>query len=660
MKHLFVTFQPRRLWAILCMVFLLTSAGHFYSIDEERMFTSTTQLWDVMRSVVDPSVVLPNRIFTKYGPVPSLLALPLYGIGSFVASIAPTGLESFLVRMFVTWVNAFTTASTAVLLGWLTLQRHRNVTTAYLMAVIYAFATMAWIYTGSFFSEPTAAFFLLAASIPVFTAAADTTRLRWLILASGFATFAAIQTKAGMAFALPVIGMTVAFTAYRDKDWQKIIVWGGAAILSAVLFLFYNFYVYGGFLSTGYAEGTPTLRLSYILTGLYGQFLSSGKSVFLYNPIVLLWPLGLYIQARRRNWVVLGMGTAVITAVVIVHANVTYWHGDGAWGPRYLLMIIPYMLLSVSDVIEWLHNQSRYWRWLVIAFLLPTTLFVQLAGKLVSINPYLINSNERSRFYTPIDSPVLGHWRMILKQLREDIDQHIGTRVNLTGWAYSEGDRSLGEQFPRIGSNRATLSIIPNANQIPILKAQYHNCFSSEVLPKVTLKLDEYTLFENIVCPPRTIYIVLPGKPSTITISSPGVKLDGYVEQHRWYEYLGSVVQSLKVYDAIQFYPIKAPYVPASQIPTNAVALRVWLSDIRIGFYDFWWYYLSIVPMPTTRIRMFLLIYAIIAGIGALSWRWRPYKPEGAEQQDASTQPRLPEQALTEEDDGKEHRGEWL
>ena len=657
MKQVFATFHIRRLWSLICMVLLLTSAGHFYSIDEERMFTSTMQLWDVIRSIWDPSVILPDRIFTKYGPVPSVFALPLYGIGSFVVSVAPTGLETFLVRMFATWVNVFTTASAAVLLGWLTLQRQRSVGLAYLMAFIYTFATMAWIYTGSFFSEPTAAFFLLAASIPIFTHSADTTRLRWLILAAGFATFGAIQTKAGIAFALPIIGVIVAYVAYRDKDWSKLIMWGGAAVVSAVLFLVYNDYVYGGFLSTGYAEGAPTLRLTYILNGLYGQFLSSGKSVFLYNPVVLLWPLGMYLLGRRRDWVTLILTTAVIASVVIVHANVTYWHGDGAWGPRYLLMIIPYMLLAVSDVFAWMTSQDRRWRWLTIGILLPATLFVQLAGKLVSINPYLINSGDLNRYYTPADSPILGHWRIIIAQLSADIDQHLGTRVNLAGWAYSEGDRSLGEQFPRIGSNRATISVVPNPGQHPILKARYHNCFPDTALPNVTVKLDDYMLVENVACPPRTIRILLPDQPSTVAITSPGIKLDGYVEQHNWYEYLGSVVQMLEVYDATQIYPIKAPYIPASQMPTTPVALRVWLSDIRIGFYDFWWYYLSIVPVPTTRIRMFLLIYAIIAMIGALSWRWRPYQPERTDQQESGSQPRLPDQTLVEEDDGQQHRG---
>jgi hypothetical protein len=657
MKQVFATFHIRRLWTVICMILLLTSAGHFYSIDEERMFISTIQIWDVIRSFSDPTVVLPDRIFTKYGPVPSVLALPLYGIGSFVASIAPVGLESFLVRMFATWVNVFTTASAAVLLGWLTIQRRHSVALAYLMACTYAFGTMAWTYTGSFFSEPTAAFFLLAASIPIFTQPTDTTRLRWLILASGFATFGAIQTKAGIAFALPVIGITVAYVAYRDKDWHKLILWGSAAILSAIFFLIYNYYVYGGVLSTGYAAGGPTLYIPYIINGLYGQFLSSGKSVFLYNPVVFLWPLGLYLQIRHRDWVVASLTSAVIAGVVIVHANVTYWHGDGAWGPRYLLMIIPFMLLAVSDAFAWIHAQARYWRWLAVTFFVATTLFVQLAGKLVSINPYLINSGDLDRYYSPIDSPILGHWRIIIAQLREDIDQHLGTRVNLAGWAYSEGDRSRGEQFPRISSNRATISIVPNANQHPILKARYHNCFPDTALPKVTVQLEEYTIFEDIACPPRTMRILLPDKPSTVSITSPGVKLNGYIEQHKWYEYLGSVVQMLEVYDATQVYPIKAPLIPAAQMPTGPVALRIWLSDIRIGFYDFWWYYLSIVPVPTTRIRMFLLIYAIIALIGALSWRWQPYQPEGAEQQDDGSHPRLPEQALTEKEDGQDDRG---
>lgn len=641
MRHLFNTFHARHLWVVIVVVMLLTSGGHLYSIDEERMFTSTVQVWDVMRGWFDASIPQPERIFTKYGPVQSFLALPLYGIGALVSDIAPAGLETFLVRMFMTWVNVFTSASAAVLLGWMTIRRGFHPHIAYLMAGAYAFGSMAWIYTSSFFSEPTAAFFLLAASIPVFLPQSESTSRRGLIIASGLSTFFAIQTKAGIAFALPLIGLVIMYVAYRDRDWPKIIYWGGSAFIGGVAFLLYNNYVYGGFLSTGYSNSGPTLRLSYILHGLHGQFISSGKSVFLYNPILWLWPFGMWLQIRRRDFVMLALALGSIAGVVIVHANVTYWHGDGAWGPRYLLMIIPYMLLSTTNAIDWVWQQKRLWKVSILSLFLVATLFVQIAGKLISINPYLINSVDTDRYYTASDSPILGHWRIILAQLQADFDRDRGVRVNLEGWAYSEGDREAGQHFPRMGSSSASLIVHPPADTYAFVKMRYHNCFAVESPPSVALIVNDTVLTDQQVCPPRTTRLLLPPKVSTITLQSPGVQLGGAVDQHNWYTYIGSVMQDATVYDNQQIYPIKARMIPASQMPTGPVSLRIWLSDIRIGFYDFWWYYLTVVPVPSSRLTMLASIFGIIGAIGVLglAWGWRPYQHRRADQEHAGSQP---------------------
>lgn len=634
-EHVFGTYHLRRLWVTIVVVMLLTSGGHLYSVDEERMFTSTVQTWNVIQGWFGVDVVQPERIFTKYGPVQSFLALPLYGIGAVVSQYAPAGLETYLLRMFATWVNVFTSASAAVLLGWITLRRNFSTRVAYVVALAYAFGSMAWIYTSSFFSEPTAAFFLLATSIPIFLPASETTSRRWLIIAAGVATFFAIQTKAGIAFALPLIGISIAYIAYRDRDWPKIIYWGSSAVISGICFLLYNNYVYGGFFSTGYNNGTPSLRLSYILNGLHGQFLSSGKSVFLYNPIVFLWPLGILLQIRRRDFMTLVASLSTIAGVVVVHANVTYWHGDGAWGPRYLLMIIPFMLISVTDAVAWIGAQTRLYRFLIVVPLIVATLFVQLAGKLISINPYLINSAESNRYYNLTDSPILGHWRIILAQINEDIDQNTGIRVNLDGWAYSEGDRDAGQQFPRMGSSEASIIVYPPEQTYSFVKLRYHTCFAVDNPTSVALIINDTILIDQQVCPPRTHRLLLPPAVSTITLRSPGVQISGAIDQHKWYEYIGSVVQDLTVYDNTQIYPIKAPMIPPSQMPTGPVSLRVWLSDIRLGFYDFWWYYLTIVPVPSSRLPMLLIISGIIAFIGIVGWNWgwRPYQRQRAPQE---------------------------
>jgi hypothetical protein len=81
------------------------------------------------------------------------------------------------------------------------------------------------------------------------------------------------------------------------------------------------------------------------LFGLYGLFLSPGKSLFLYSPPLLasLLLLPRALRARDRLW----FWALLLTAgpVVYVYSTYVFWHGDWCWGPRYLLFLVPAAML---------------------------------------------------------------------------------------------------------------------------------------------------------------------------------------------------------------------------------------------------------------------------------------------------------------------------
>jgi len=43
---------------------------------------------------------------------------------------------------------------------------------------------------------------------------------------------------------------------------------------------------------------------------------------------------------------------ALILAPLILYSNVLYWHGDPAWGPRYLYTSLPYLVLPLGEVLS--------------------------------------------------------------------------------------------------------------------------------------------------------------------------------------------------------------------------------------------------------------------------------------------------------------------
>ena len=91
--------------------------------------------------------------------------------------------------------------------------------------------------------------------------------------------------------------------------------------------------------------------------GLWGLLFSGGKGLFVFCPVIILsmiaWP------AFHRNHRVLSctiLAAAMLRIVFI--ASRSDWHGGFSLGPRYLIMLIPFLMLPVG---EWITTllQSR-------------------------------------------------------------------------------------------------------------------------------------------------------------------------------------------------------------------------------------------------------------------------------------------------------------
>ena len=82
-----------------------------------------------------------------------------------------------------------------------------------------------------------------------------------------------------------------------------------------------------------------------IWVGLWGLFLSPGKSLFLYSPPLVAGLIALprVLADRDRDWA----WAAILTAgpVVYLYGRLLAWHGDWCWGPRYIIFVVPLLLL---------------------------------------------------------------------------------------------------------------------------------------------------------------------------------------------------------------------------------------------------------------------------------------------------------------------------
>ncbi|MDQ2831911.1 MAG: hypothetical protein M3Y74_23030 [Chloroflexota bacterium] len=122
----------------------------------------------------------------------------------------------------------------------------------------------------------------------------------------------------------------------------------GVGVLPSVLInIFYDVVRWGRPLQTG-PKPDHTLGFPPWI-GLPDLLISPGKGLLWYTPAVLL----LVLAARPfwRRFPRPSILFALICGVYLFfYANVNYWHGDPAWGPRYLYAILPYLLLPLGEV----------------------------------------------------------------------------------------------------------------------------------------------------------------------------------------------------------------------------------------------------------------------------------------------------------------------
>jgi hypothetical protein len=177
----------------------------------------------------------------------------------------------------------------------------------------------------------------------------------------GAAAALVVDAKIVYAAALPGAAALVVWTLRREP--RRIPRLAGAALATFLplfaLVPFYNWARFGSPLDSGYnAYAGVHFSRGSLWTGLWGLFLSPGKSVFLYNPPLLAALAGLGALGRRAPRLALAVA-ATVAPVVLLNARSAFWHGDWAWGPRYLVFALPAALLPLALVIDRLREAGR-------------------------------------------------------------------------------------------------------------------------------------------------------------------------------------------------------------------------------------------------------------------------------------------------------------
>ncbi len=415
-------------------LYLLSMGGHFYSYDARFRFQTTRSLVERGSLVIRVPPQAP-AIYSKYGIVQPLLSIPLYLLGRVLPAPGgenPRPPEEVAASTLMQVVSAAGLA--LVLLILLELGYSRGLALA--VTLVCGLATMSWPYAKYFFSEPLNGFFLLLClhQLLVF----KRTRAPARLLGAGSALALGVANAPMMLVtAAPLLGAYLAWLLWPRpragrRPWARALGQGllfALPLLLALAFILgFNAYRFGSPFTTGYEgdrgfvtvvqNGRPGFSLPWWV-GLYGLLFSAGKSVFLYNPPLLLalWGLGPFLARRRPEaLLVLGLGLAWLA----FYCRWWAWHGDICWGPRYLVPVLPLLMLPLAETLARGPGGGRYGKLLVPA-LLGLGLVVQLLAISVPFYTYFQavegprQSNWHLLHYVPQFSPLVGQVKVVAK-----------------------------------------------------------------------------------------------------------------------------------------------------------------------------------------------------------------------------------------------------
>jgi hypothetical protein len=428
----------RLLGVFAFLLYLLSGGGRIVGSDEVAML-------ELARAMLRGRIDVPagatlegrdGRHYTKNAAGQAVTALPLVAAGEAVGALSglPEPRRTLAVRLVASLFNAWVTALLLVFFYAAARGLGARPGPALGAALLLGFATPLWVYAKSFMAEPLQALGLLVA----LAGSAQAAGPRGPRLA-GIGVFVAVSAKASMApLALACVAPLALGRPRRGALGPAL----AGFLLAGLGHLAYNVARFGNPLETGYgAQATLAAYSTPLWVGLFGLLLSPGKGVLWFAPNLVLLPAGWRAlrrgpEATRRA--ALGILLAWV-AGLLLYSTFEHWAGDGSFGPRYLVPLLPLGFLAVAVALERAGRGLARLAWaLGLAGLL-----VQVGG--VSIHfgaqmreagdyPYKLPLDD-PRFmsdshFNPSFSPIAGHWRMLLRNLGEHLR---GERPRLGG-----------------------------------------------------------------------------------------------------------------------------------------------------------------------------------------------------------------------------------
>ncbi|MCA9681707.1 MAG: DUF2723 domain-containing protein [Myxococcales bacterium] len=385
-------YWPYLALVLLCLsLFTCTAPGRITYPDDEIVFQTTRSL------VEDGSLAIPGiakrtgerpdrangtfgwaegrdgKRYGIFGHALSLVAVPAYLLGKATLPKVPErwryvvrsdlftyhqrSLEADWLRLVVSLSNCLLTALGALLLAlWLRVLGHAR-RPALLTALVYALGTSAWFYAGTFLSEPLSVIVLLGSALEIsrwhHERSTSPHARRHLWIAAALAGLS-VHVHLLNLIAIPCLLAYAAGPSRRDKalltrernTWLIALALGAVGLILLGLDQWWRF---GNPFESGRLDHYG--HWVWPFEGALTVLVAPGRSLLIYSPpivlAVLAWP-----ALRRRDRDAAWLIAALFLSRWLFVSCRSDWHGGWAIGPRYLVPLIPFLLVPLAGLFE--------------------------------------------------------------------------------------------------------------------------------------------------------------------------------------------------------------------------------------------------------------------------------------------------------------------
>lgn len=333
-----------------------------------------------------------GRDYSWFGIGYSALAIPFYFAGK-LASVNPENVVSIMNQLFG--------ASTAVLVFLFSISLGYSSRTSLSVAIFYGLGTMAWPLAKQPFDHTIETFFVLLSVYLLYLYNVNKKFSRLLLSAVSLGV--AFITRPTSILVMPSLLILIIVYYSKVSSFKTTVrLMARDVILFSIAFmpfiglsLWYNYYRFGSIFETGYSliaarTGIDFFTGSPLLRGLIGFLISPGKGFFYYSPVAILFFFSIKPFIKKHSELGISFIFIMISYLLFLSKNLN-WHGDWAWGPRYILVITPFLIIPIAELFD-----SDTWREknllrAVVYSILAVSLVIQIAAVSVDFNKYFIN-----------------------------------------------------------------------------------------------------------------------------------------------------------------------------------------------------------------------------------------------------------------------------